>query len=256
MAATQICSMPSRHTTPESARRVAVAVIDSGVHPNHPHVNGVAGGIGMDARGQLQSDYLDRIGHGTAVAAAIKEKAPAADLYAIRIFDTRLAASLAALVAAIRWAVSERVDVINLSLGTANAAHAPALCEAAAEAKDHRVAIVAARDDDGIAWLPGSLPGVVPVQVDWTCPRDRFRVARVDGQTVFRASGFARPIAGIDPRRNLNGVSFAVANITGFLAAALSARGHVADPIQTLVTAAAIHEGRPEALSAERNAAR
>ena len=43
-----------------------------------------------------------------------------------------------------------------------------------------------------------------------------------DGGVVFRASGFARPIPGIDPRRNLHGISFAVANMTGFLARAMS----------------------------------
>jgi hypothetical protein len=219
---------------------VRIAIVDSGVHPDHPHVNGVAGGVGISSDGQRTSDYIDRIGHGTAVAAAIREKAPAAELFAVRIFDVRLSATLTALVAAIRWAIAARVDVINLSLGTTNVAHAPALRTAAAEAQRDGVAIVAARDDEGMAWLPGSLSGVVPVQVDWTCPREQFRAVRVDDQIVFRASGFARPIPGVDPRRNLNGVSFAVANISGFLACALSAPGADAtDPIQTLVAAAA-----------------
>jgi hypothetical protein len=71
-------------------------------------------------------------------------------------------------------------------------------------------------------WLPGCLPGVVPVQVDWDCPRDQFRVVDVSGTAVFRASGFARPVPGVDPRRNLHGVSFAVAHVTGFVARALS----------------------------------
>jgi len=81
---------------------------------------------------------------------------------------------------------------------------------------------LAARDDEGVQWLPGCLPGVVPVQVDWECPRDEFRVADADGTMTLRASGFARPIPGVDPRRNLHGVSFAVAHITGFLARAIS----------------------------------
>ena len=37
---------------------------------------------------------------------------------------------------------------------------------------------------------------------------------------MFRASGFARPIPGVRPERNLNGISFAVANVTGFVARA------------------------------------
>jgi len=204
-------------------RGVCIAVVDSGVHASHPHVQGVAGGVAIDAGGNVTADYLDRIGHGTAVMAAIKEKAPFADCYAVRIFDTRLTASASTLIAAIDWAVSARVHIVNLSLGTSNAEHAPAFGDAIARASTAGVTIVAARDDDGIAWLPGSLPGVIGVRADWTCARDTFTGERLnDGSVVFHASGFARPIPGVDPRRNLHGISFAVANMTGFLARAMS----------------------------------
>jgi hypothetical protein len=65
--------------------------------------------------------------------------------------------------------------------------------------------------------LPGSLPGAVGVAVDESCPRDQFRR---DGD-VFLASPYPRPIPGVHPERNLHGVSFAVANMTGFVARAL-----------------------------------
>jgi len=38
---------------------------------------------------------------------------------------------------------------------------------------------------------------------------------------VVRASGYPRPIPGVPNSRNLNGISFAVANTTGVLAALL-----------------------------------
>ncbi|MCU1273988.1 MAG: hypothetical protein JWO48_1419, partial [Bryobacterales bacterium] len=38
---------------------------------------------------------------------------------------------------------------------------------------------------------------------------------------VFHASGFPRSIPGVPPEENLSGISFAVANITGFVAQAL-----------------------------------
>ena len=214
--------MPTEPPVRRPGRNVSIAVIDSGVHAKHPHVGGVAGGVSIDAAGRVSGDFVDRVGHGTAVMAAIKEKAPAADCYAVRIFDSRLAASAATLLAALDWAIAARVHVVNLSLGSANAAHAAAFQGAVARARAAGVAIVAARDDEGVQWLPGCLPGVVPVQVDWECPRDEFRVADADGTMTFRASGFARPIPGVDPRRNLHGVSFAVAHITGFLARAMS----------------------------------
>ena len=37
---------------------------------------------------------------------------------------------------------------------------------------------------------------------------------------VFYASGFPRPLLGIPAARNLSGISFAVANMTGFVARA------------------------------------
>jgi subtilisin family serine protease len=201
---------------------VRVAVIDSGVHQDHPHIRGVAGGVAVDATGQVSDDFVDRIGHGTAVAAVIREKAPAASLFAVRIFDTRLSARVSTLAAAIDWSLAAGMHIINLSLGTSNPMHADAFEDAVARAAKAGVWIVAAHDDNGVEYLPGSLPGVVPVQVDWTCPRDECRVVVDDERITVRASGFARPIPGVDPRRNLHGVSFAVANVSGLLARARS----------------------------------
>jgi subtilisin family serine protease len=184
----------------------------------HPHVQGVAGGVGFDGDGRRHGDFLDRLGHGTAVTAAIKEKAPDALVYAVKVFDRALSTNVGTLIAAIDWAAAAGMHVANLSLGTSRHEHERALREVVDRAAAHGMLIVAARDDDGVRWLPGSLPGVVPVQLDWTCPRDRYRVVEVDGETVVRASGYPRPIPGVEPARNLNGISFAVANVTGFVA--------------------------------------
>jgi subtilisin family serine protease len=200
---------------------VRVAIIDSGVHVAHPHVGAVMGGVAFDEDGRQHSDYIDRLGHGTAVTAAIKEKAPGAELYAVKVFDRALGTRIGNLIKAIAWAAAEGMDIANLSLGTSKSEHELALRDAVDRATASGLLIVSARDDEGVRWLPGSLPGVVPVQLDWTCPRDAYRVADVDGVTVFRASGYPRTIPGVPPGRNLNGISFAVANVTGFAAHAL-----------------------------------
>ena len=70
-------------------------------------------------------------------------------------------------------------------------------------------------------YLPGSLARVIPVEVDWTFERRRFQIVDVEGVAVIRASGLPREIPGVPPARNLHGVSFAVANATGFVACAL-----------------------------------
>jgi len=217
--------------------RVRVAIIDSGVHAAHPHVGGVAGGVGIDDDGREHGDYTDRLGHGTAVTAAIKEKAPDADLFAVKVFDRTLSTRVANLIHAIDWAAQNRMHIANLSLGTARPAHETILREAVDRARSHGVVVVAARNDGGVRWLPGSLPGVISVQLDWSCPRDEYRVAEIEGQTVFRASGYPREIPGVPPDRNLNGISFAVANMTGFVARARAAASD--DWLQALVSVGA-----------------
>ncbi len=158
-----------------------IAIIDSGIHSDHPHVGRIAGGIALAG-----DDLLDRLGHGTAVAGAIREKAPDADLYAVKIFDRRLSTNFATLEKALEWCVENEMDVINLSVGT----NKP---------------------------LPEIEPLIVSpkmVQPDPECPRDRFFYR--DG--MFYASPYPRPIPGVPVERNLQGASFAVANMTGFIA--------------------------------------
>ncbi len=216
--------------------RVRVAVIDSGIHAAHPHVAGLAGGVAIDADGREHDDYVDRLGHGTAVAAAIAEKAPDAEIYAVRVFDRSLSTGIAVLVRAIDWAIRSGMHVVNLSLGTSNAAHERILTDAIARARAANVIIVSARDDEGIRWLPGSLPGVVPVQLDWTCARDAFLCVELDGRPVFRASGYPRPIPGVPVERNLQGVSFAVANMTGCVARARANHATLDEVVDALIT--------------------
>jgi subtilisin family serine protease len=211
---------------PRTGLSVRVAIIDSGVHRTHPHVRNVAGGVGIDSSGVLHEDFVDRLGHGTAVAAVIREKAPEADLWAVKVFDRDLTTSASSLARAIDWALSREVHLINLSLGTANAAHAPLLRDAVARARRMGAWIVAAGAQDNVQWLPGTLNDVVAVTLDWAQPRDTCAVD-VDGDALgairVRASGWPRPIPGVPPERNLHGLSFAVANATGLLALALEA---------------------------------
>ena len=201
--------------------RVRVAVIDSGVHASHPHVGGVAGGVAFDGEGRAHDDFVDRLGHGTAVTAVIREKAPTAEIYAVKVFDRSLRTEIAALRAALDWAVL-RVDLVNLSLGTTEEAHEPMLRACVERATAASVLIVSAYQGEGLSFLPGRLPGVLPVELDLDCPRHAVREgAGPEGTVVWRASPFPRPIPGVPRERNLQGLSFAVANVTGLLAAAM-----------------------------------
>jgi subtilisin family serine protease len=212
-------SLPGR-----TGRGVRVAVVDSGIHAAHPHVQGISGGLAFHDHGGVTCDVVDRLGHGTAVAAAIREKAPGADLIAVKVFDRSLAATALVLANAIRWA-SQHVTLINLSLGTTNSQHEAALEAAVREALPRGTLIVAAAPHDDCRWLPGAIPGVIAVEADWDIDRNTCEVVPFGGDGLrLRASPYPRPIPGVPRERNLKGVSFAVANATGLLALVLQDR--------------------------------
>ena len=193
---------------------VKIAVIDSGVSAPHPHIGTVCGGIAIGETGET-TDYADRIGHGTAVMAAIMEKASAAEYFAVRVFQSSLRTKIEFLLRAIEWSIEQRVDLINLSLGTSNPEHAERFAPLIARATEAGVILISAASA-----LPGSMPGVISVTEHRDCPRDQYRCVRTPEGLQFKTSGYPRPIPGVPAERNLSGISFAVANMTGFAARA------------------------------------
>lgn len=206
---------------------ITVAVVDSGVNVPHPHLPQVAGGVSIDLEGVESDDYVDRLGHGTAAAAAIHEKAPTAELWAVKVFDKRLATTVENLVTAIRWAVDREMRLVNLSLGTPNDFRKLELAPAIEAAVAAGTIVVSAAEHDGQLWYPGSMPGVVGVVMDVEEPREGVTVVQRPRGSALRASPYPRPIPGVPPERNFNGISFAVANATGVVAQLLSSRPHV-----------------------------
>jgi hypothetical protein len=194
-----------------------IAILDSGINPNHPHIGNVAGGVEISALGQ-SDDFLDCLGHGTAVAGAIHEKAPEAQILAVKIFDKRLTATIDQLVAGIEWALLHDAQVINLSLGTANPKHREKLTPVIERAIQAGVRVVSALHLNGMPCFPGSLPGVLGVEADASVPREDVRIV---GDRAI-ASPYPRPIPGLPPERNLSGISFAVANVSGYLCARIA----------------------------------
>jgi subtilisin family serine protease len=221
-----------------TGRGLRVAVIDSGVNPRHPHISSVAGGVSILSPEEIEQDsFLDMLGHGTAVMAAIQEKAPDAQCFAVKLFRDSLRTTTPALIAAIEWAIDKEVDVVNLSLGTLNFEYQSRFLALVESAAARGILLVSAREANGQACLPGSLPGVIGVSLDWECPRTRYRYSESNGAPVYFASGYPRSLPGMPRERNLHGISFAVANMTGFV---LRAReSHPAEGIREALAAEA-----------------
>ncbi len=103
---------------------IKVGIIDTGVDPLHPDLSGQIGET-IDMTGE---GVLDRSGHGTHVAGIVAGQgvasdgryqgvAPGAQLFVAKVLRSDGLGVMSDTIAGLEWAVRQRVDVINLSLG-------------------------------------------------------------------------------------------------------------------------------------------
>jgi thermitase len=189
---------------------IRVAIVDSGVNFEHPHLRLPARGISLvDGEG-----FDDPAGHGTCVAALVHWLAPDAELDAIRVLPADLHISGADLARGITVAVERGAHIVNVSIGTRVDTHR-ALLQGAVEGARAAGALVVAAALPGVhTMLPAGLEGVVAV-----APRFDGVLLAHDPKAwpAWTASGEARPFEG--QRSNYRGPSMATARVSGTLAA-------------------------------------
>lgn len=133
-----------------SGRHTKVAILASGIDARHPKLARVGGGIefAVNKAGRVVSGVgtalTDRVGHGTACAGIVHRIAPSAEIISVCVCDEVLAVDGQLLLAALRWALEQRVDIISLSLGCIEAELKGELAAACREAVAQRVIVVAA----------------------------------------------------------------------------------------------------------------
>lgn len=104
---------------------VDIAIIDTGIDPNHPDLNVVGGYNCLTGK-----RWVDGNGHGTHVAgtAAARDNgigvvgaAPGARLWAVRVLDNQGSGSYSSIICGIDWVTSQAatIEVANMSLGGA-----------------------------------------------------------------------------------------------------------------------------------------
>ncbi len=180
------------HTYTRGSPKVSIAVLDTGVELDHRELRNVLlPGYDfvdiVDGAQEFIGDYAeadpdpdDAVGHGTHVAGVIAGQGkempvgvapecrvvPVRALAAMKKGNERIGAGLPDNInVAVKWAVDQDVQVINMSLGVRHEGGGLPHQEVVDYAHQHGVSIVAASGNDGRMELyyPGALPQVIAV---------------------------------------------------------------------------------------------
>lgn len=147
---------------------IKVCIIDSGIEADHPMIGGMVRGGVVIERGEegpvvREEPHDDLFGHGTACAGIIHSLAPEAELYSARVLGQNLKGGGDALIAGVRWAIDEGMNVINLSLSTRKQDHVRALHDLADEAYFQNTVIVCAANNTPVYSYPWLFASVISV---------------------------------------------------------------------------------------------
>lgn len=126
--------------------KINVAIMDSGIDVSQD-VNVVERVNLVDDEKNIAPFYEDITSHGTSVAGIIADIAPNADLYSVRILDSKNTASLDRVIEGIYWCIDHNIDIINMSFGTK--VYSTALEEALKDASDAGILLLAAVGNAG-----------------------------------------------------------------------------------------------------------
>ena len=205
---------------------VRVAVVDSGIEAGHPSLEGrvdmsssVRFQVGPGGRvGKVDGPHDDVYGHGTACAGIIHALAPEATLVSVRVIDDDLRGRAAAFHAGLEWAVEQRFDVINLSLGAARREWALAFHDVCDRGYFANSFIVTAANNVRRDSFPSLFASVASVAANTSDDPLRFHV-NPDPPTEFLARGIDVEVPWLGGTTiTTTGNSFAAAHIAAFAA--------------------------------------
>lgn len=148
---------------------VKVVVIDTGIDMTHPELSGILKG-GWNAI-STAATFNDDNGHGSHVAGTIAAKdddagvvgvAPQVDLYGVKVLDENGSGTFDDVIAGMLWAVENKMEVANMSLG-ANSGNQALADAVEAMRKAGVILIAAAGNSGGSVGYPAAYPGAIAV---------------------------------------------------------------------------------------------
>jgi len=195
------------------ADEVRVGVIDSGCTTAQAHDLfasrrfWLADGVLRDGEPQP-----DRLGHGSAVLARLREEAGQVPLLVAQVFTAQGSTSALQVAAALLWLAEQGATLINLSLGLQQ--DRPVLRQACAEVQAAGVLLCASSPAQGSVVYPAAYTGVIRITGDARC---------APGQWSWLNSAQA-DFGGYVGERSMAGASLGCAAVTGRIAALLRQR--------------------------------
>ena len=226
---------PVVHTENIKGSGIKVAVIDTGIDYNHPDLDANYRG-GINLLNPAITPFDDSWNsHGTHVAGIIAAEldgngvigvAPRASLYAIKALGSRGYGSLSDVIAGIEWAITNNMDIVNMSIGIDT--YSQALSDACARAYESGILLVAAAGNTGVyggkkVQYPALYPSVIAVGS--TTRTDAFHFTSAAGpdiEMVAPGSGIYSSIT-FSGYGYLTGTSQAAPHVAGVAALILSA---------------------------------
>lgn len=216
-----------------TGQNVKVAVIDTGVAINSslPNVKRYSFVDDNPTTRIDESSPYDIDGHGTFVSGIIAASltssqlygnivgiAPDATIYSLKVFE-KDGASMESILKALEWSIENKIDIVNMSLGTPD--DDPILKNAIQAAYNSGLTIVAAVGNDGVGKdveYPARYEDVIAVSsVDRSNQISYF--SNTGSKVEFTAPGSDIYSLGIYSKfKKGSGTSFAAPHVTGFLA--------------------------------------
>ena len=112
-----------------TGRGIKIAVLDSGIETSHPRLDGLTltdDRVIVDDGVQLRTEPgkgRDAFGHGTAIAAILRELAPEASLGSFRVLGEGLRSRTAIIREGVRQAIDSGYHILNCSFGCGREDH-------------------------------------------------------------------------------------------------------------------------------------
>lgn len=220
-----------------TGKGVKVGILDTGLDAEHSGMSGVRQQLRarisfLDGTLKEDSKTPDPTSHGTPVTWIINQVAPEAELYFIQALSSRRG-SARVFEKALKYAIEQNFDVINLSLGLESFTDSwkSRFIDLVDQAFYRGTVLVAAASNNSDSILPGCLSSLISVDMDHFHdplqfrPRDRQNILYGPRPNIWldaKGAQVRAPKAGGDGQFYYTGTSFATPHVSGIVARLLS----------------------------------